>query len=128
MSKTDRPPITSDAKELLDVYRDMISYRIAHEAEKKAFERVEATGTKLKITESDILFAKTVILRSHDNSRKWSVRIAIALMFALLLEQLSALPELQTVAIPTLIRIYFPTLVIFLWMICFSYFFREDWL
>jgi hypothetical protein len=123
VSNEQRPQITVGAQNELDNYINGLKFKIIHEAEKHTLKE-----NRTEISEADMKKAKNIIPSISTSKRKWVIRIALLIMFGLVISQIQALSELLNVPLPLQIRLYLPILTVFFWFILFSYFFREDWL
>jgi len=116
--------MTVGARNLLDDYKLEIGFRILHEAERIILEE----ESRREIGEGDILEAKKRVFRASTSSRKWAMRFATTLLPALLALQLSTFRELPNLGLIFQICMYFPTVASLVWLLCFSYFFRQEWI
>jgi len=124
MSERQRPQITERAQRLLENIKDEFTYKIIHEAEKYTLK--ENRG---EISEGDMQKAKKIFraIPVSTSKRKWTVRVAITVFLVFLLLHFEAFAELPNISSSLQIRLYLPTIALLVWLLLFSYFFREDW-
>lgn len=128
---TKRLQPTKGAKKRLREHTRRLIIKIANKAESCALGR---GGNE--IDENDMEQAvKAVSQKSHSSTltakskslRKWCMKIAIAMVFSLLLAQLAGFTQLGNVSLELQIVLYSPAVVFLAWLIVFSYIFREEW-
>ena len=122
MSSQRRPRLDQDASSRLEAFKEMVGFRLIHEAEKHVLK-----DNRREITESDIQKAEKIIPRISTDKRKWTVKIAMGVIIVLLFMHFQAFSELRDVPQFLQVRLYLPTIAMLVWLILFSYFFQEDW-
>lgn len=116
-----RPPISQRAREILEEYKRRITFAILHEAEKQALQ-----SGKMEIGEADVEKAAKVIVPKSSSARKWCIRILTGLIASLLLLQLGTFTQLTTISLELQVLLYLPSIIFLMWVIVFSYIFREE--
>lgn len=116
-----RPRISQRAREILEEYKRKVAYQILHEAEGRVLQR-----GRTEIGEDDVEKAAKAIVPRPSSSRKWCIRILVGLILSLLLIQFQTFRQLTNVPFELQIQLYFPSLILLMWIFIFSYIFREE--
>jgi hypothetical protein len=126
----DRPRLTERAKEALKKYNGRYSNTVLNLAEKRVLE-----SNRTEIDEPDILDAqKNFPSRVPATSRKWCIRISTTSVFMLLVAQVAAFYQLfqsinfQNLALVIQVWLILPNIAVLLFMVIFTWIFKEDWL
>lgn len=120
---TDSGRLTEGAKRALESVRMDFENRIVHKAEENML-----SENRTEISEGDIQKAVKTVRLATNSGRNWVMRTGTLLGFAVLLSHFVAFSELPNISPTLLFRLYFPTVVMLLWMCLFAFYYKDDFL